>query len=79
MHLWWSGPPRAFDLAERNDRLRAYEIVLREGTPADIESIIDGLLLCEAWSDLVLPPGLRAAWAGLIDRPLIDRFQLAAS
>ena len=55
LHLWWSGPPRTFNLASRPDRLRAYEIVLREGTPRDIEQVIDGVLLCEAWNDLVLP------------------------
>jgi len=79
IHLWWSGPPRTFDLADRQDRLRAYEIVLREGTPDVIESIVDGVLLCEAWPDLVLPPALRAAWARLIPRPLADRAQPAAS
>jgi len=65
-HLWWSGPPRTFDLSRRDDRLRAYEIVLREGTPADIEEIVDEVLLCEAWPDLVLPRSLRSAWAPLI-------------
>ena len=35
-------------------RPRAYEIVLREGTPSD-EGVVDGVLLCEAWPDLVLP------------------------
>lgn len=61
--LWWSGPPRTFELARRGDRLRLYEIVLREGRPADIESVVDGLLLCEAWPDLVLPRRLAATWA----------------
>lgn len=79
IHLWWSGPPRTFDLGERHDRLRVYEIVLREGTPDDIESIVDGVLLCEAWPDLVLPSRLRAAWATLIEQTLADRVQLAAS
>lgn len=64
--LWWSGPPRTFDLARRPDRLRAYEIVLREGRPSDIESVVDGLLLCEAWPDLVLPRRAGDAWAPLV-------------
>lgn len=64
--LWWSGPRRELDLARRDDRLRAYELVLREGAPHDIEDIVDGVLLCEAWDDLTLPRGLRAAWAPLI-------------
>lgn len=65
-HLWWSGPRRELDLAQRNDRLRAYELVLREGTPSDIESIVDGVLLCDAWPDLTLPRPLRSAWATII-------------
>lgn len=64
--LWWSGPSRTFDLARRGDRLRLYEIVLREGRSTDIESVVDGLLLCEAWPDLVLPRRLEAAWAPLV-------------
>lgn len=70
VHLWWSGPPLVFDLSLRSDRLRAYEIVLREGTPADIGSIVDELLLCEAWPDLVLPRELRSAWEPLITAEL---------
>lgn len=65
-HLWWSGPRRELDLAQRSDRLRAYELVLREGSPNDIEGIVDGVLLCDAWPDLTLPRSLRAAWAPLI-------------
>ena len=65
-HLWWSGPPRELDLALRSDRVRAYELVLREGTPRDIEAIVDGVLLCEAWPDLTLPRPLRTAWNPLI-------------
>ena len=53
-------------LPQRKDRLRAYELVLREGTPSDIEAIVDGVLLCEAWPDLTLPRALRAAWTPLI-------------
>lgn len=66
VHVWWSGPERTFDLSVRSDRLRAYEIVLREGAPADIEGVVDGVLLCDAWPDLVLPAELRAAWRDVI-------------
>lgn len=77
VHVWWSGPPRAFDLSVRSERLRAYEIVLREGAPSDIEAVIDGVLLCEAWPDLVLPDELRSAWADLIsgDDTVASRFE----
>lgn len=70
IHLWWSGPPRTFNLAQRPDRLRAYEIVLREGNPQDITSIIDGTLLCEAWPDLILPDPIRQAWQPAIDNAM---------
>jgi transcriptional regulator with XRE-family HTH domain len=69
-HLWWSGPPRTFDLSDRSQRLRAYEIVLREGSPHDISGIVDEVLLCDAWPDLVLPRELRTAWQHLIDEAL---------
>lgn len=69
--VWWSGPPRQFELADRRARCRAYEVVLREGGPSDIESIVDGVLLCEAWSDLVLPRSLRSAWSPLVS-PAVD-------
>ena len=68
LHLWWSGPSRSFDLADRADRCRLYEIVLREGRPEDIESVVDAVLLCEAWPDLVLPRSLAEAWSPLIPR-----------
>lgn len=78
-HLWWSGPPRSFNLALRAERLRIYEILLREGTPADIEQTIDGVLLCEAWTDLVLPRELRAAWNGLVTQHAHEPTKQAAS
>lgn len=66
-HLWWSGPLPSFDLAARDRRIRAYEIVLREGNPDDIGSVVDGTLLCECWADLVLPREMRSAWEPLIN------------
>ena len=53
-------------MALSSDRLRAYELVHREVTPHDIEGIVDGILLCEAWPDLKLPRPLRTAWNALI-------------
>lgn len=70
VHLWWSGPRRIFDLSDRVQRLRAYEVVLREGRPDDIVGVVDGLLLCESWGDLVLPRDLRAAWRHLVEEAL---------
>lgn len=66
-HLWWSGSAASFDLADRSDRARAYELVLREGQPDDIRSLVDGALLIDAWTDLVIPAELRRAWQPIID------------
>jgi hypothetical protein len=50
------------------NRQRAYEIVLREGGPEDIERYVDGALLVDAWDDLLLPKWIRAGWQPLIDQ-----------
>jgi transcriptional regulator with XRE-family HTH domain len=65
--LWWSGTAPTFDLSNREDRARAYELVLREAPPDDIRSIVDGALLVDAWPDLVIPADLRRAWQPTID------------
>jgi transcriptional regulator with XRE-family HTH domain len=67
LHLNWSEPGREFDLADRRQRARAYEIVLREGTPQDIVGYVDGALLVDLWPELVLPISVRRAWQPLID------------
>lgn len=67
-HLHWSGPSRTYRLADRRDRARVYEIVLREGAASDLLAFIDGALLVDVWDDLVLPALLRAAWEPLIAR-----------
>jgi hypothetical protein len=66
LHLNWSAPGRIFDLRSRADRARVYEIVLQEGTAADILAYVDGVLLVDLWEDLVLPRGIRSAWGPLI-------------
>ena len=68
--LNWSDPGRRFRLSERSERARVYEIVLREGTPDDVTTYIDGALLVDLWSELILPRDLRAAWTPLIDHLL---------
>lgn len=67
LHLEWSRPGSSVDLADRRQRARAYEVALREGRPADIESIVDGALLIDLWDELVLPRKLRAAWEPVLD------------
>jgi hypothetical protein len=64
----WSSTDRTVDLADRRNRARCYEAVLREGTPDDIRTYVDGALLIDLWDELVLPPDVRQAWQPLIDR-----------
>lgn len=67
LHIEWSSRRRTVDLADRRQRARIYEVVLREGRPVDIESIVDGALLVDMWNELVLPRRLREAWQPLVD------------
>jgi transcriptional regulator with XRE-family HTH domain len=67
LHLNWSQPGREYDLSDRRQRARVYEIVLREGTGQDISDYVDGALLVDLWPDLILPAELRRAWQPLID------------
>lgn len=69
LHLDWSSRDRSVDLSQRQPRLRAYETILREGRPVDIEQYVDGVLLVDAWDDLVLPRPIRVAWQPVIDQP----------
>jgi transcriptional regulator with XRE-family HTH domain len=73
LSLNWSEPGRRFDLADRGDRARVYEMVLREGQPVDLLTYIDGALLVDLWNELVLPRDVRAAWAPIVDPLLGDR------
>lgn len=73
LHLNWSTPGRRFDLRDRRDRARVYELVLREGTPVDVLAYVDGALLVDLWEDLVLPAAVRSAWAAVVSSPFADR------
>jgi transcriptional regulator with XRE-family HTH domain len=66
LHLNWSDRGRRFDLRDRRQRARVYEIVLREGGPDDVLLYIDGVLLVDLWDELVLPRATRSAWQGVI-------------
>ena len=72
LHLYWSAAPRSFDLRDRTQRAHVYEIVLREGGPTDILTYVDGVLLTELWSDLVLPREVRAAWANPMNQAMTE-------
>jgi hypothetical protein len=67
-HVRWSGPPITYDLADRADRARVYEQVLREGTADDVRFFVDADRLVELWDELVLPPAVREAWTDWIQR-----------
>jgi transcriptional regulator with XRE-family HTH domain len=66
LHLNWSDRGRRFDLRSRHDRARVYEIVLREGGPADVLTYVDGALLVDLWDELVLPVAVRSAWQPVV-------------
>lgn len=68
--LNWSRPGAVFQLSDPRQRARCYEIVLREGAPADLLRFVDGALLVDLWPDLVLPRDVRAAWQPVVDASL---------
>nr|WP_296773425.1 helix-turn-helix transcriptional regulator [Rhodococcus sp. (in: high G+C Gram-positive bacteria)] len=67
LDLNWSSPGQEFRLSDRVERARLYEIVLREGRPADVLRYVDGVLLVDVWPELVVPRDLRAAWESAVD------------
>jgi transcriptional regulator with XRE-family HTH domain len=68
LHLEWSGGDRTKDLADRADRVRVYELVLREGTPDDVLHYVDPTLLLDAFDELNLPAAIRSAWQPVVAR-----------
>jgi transcriptional regulator with XRE-family HTH domain len=69
LRVQWSGPRRSYDLADRDDRRRVYELVLREGTDDDIRRFVRLADLEDLLDELLLPSHVRAAWeAWLHDR-----------
>jgi transcriptional regulator with XRE-family HTH domain len=66
LHLNWSDRGRRYDLGDRRQRARVYEMVLREGGPEDVLAYLDGALLADLWDELVLPQAIRSAWASVI-------------
>jgi len=58
----WSEPAITYDLDDRDDRVRVYEQVLREGDDDDIRRFIVVDDLIDLWDVIVLPPHVREAW-----------------
>lgn len=59
--------PRSYNLADRQERIWAYQRILDDGDPKEIEATIDRVLLCEIWSKLDLTDNVRRAWAPLVE------------
>jgi hypothetical protein len=62
-HVDPTNPRRVYEVDDRAECKYLYEIVLTDGTPADINRLIDQTLLVELWDRLYLPHDVRAAWA----------------
>lgn len=58
---------RRRDLRDRTDRRRLYENLLAEGDQHMIMRWVDGALLVDVWSELVLPEKIRAAWEPAVE------------
>ena len=52
VNVFWSGPDRKWDLANRRQRIQVYEMVLTEGTEDDVRRFIDIDELVRLWPDL---------------------------
>lgn len=66
LHLNWFDRGRHYDMRDRRQRARVYELVLREGGPDDVRAYVDGALLVDLWDELVLPAAIRTAWHGVV-------------
>lgn len=60
--LWWSGEPMTLNLESPTDKIRLYEIVLSEGSAADVEEFISFSELITIWPSLYLPRYVQRAW-----------------
>lgn len=57
-----------WDLSDRTDRARAYEILIRWGLPHSMLRWLDGALLVDLWDELDLPDEIRVSWTPAIVR-----------
>jgi len=69
-HVNWSAPQETWNLADRAERMLAYQLLLAEGGPVDITTFVDGTLLIDLWAELFLPAEIRTAWQPLVDHAL---------
>jgi uncharacterized protein (DUF433 family)/transcriptional regulator with XRE-family HTH domain len=55
-------PQEEWNLKDRTDRRRAYEILIRRGLPQQMIRWLDGALLVDLWDELDLPDPVRKVW-----------------
>ncbi len=56
------GPRRVFDLDRPAQAKAAYRAIVREGTPAVQQALLNREVLVRLWGELVLPDRCRALW-----------------
>jgi hypothetical protein len=61
LHLYW-GPDRWFNLLHRSSLRDVYQMVLEEGSIADIKQYLNHDVLIAIWDDLHLPTRLSNLW-----------------
>lgn len=66
LHVKWSGP-RVYDLDDPQQERVVYQVVLREGTAADVRAFIDVARLRALLPELDLPDAVRSAWTTYFD------------
>ena len=62
LNVYWSSPTRSWNLDDVSERAQVYELVLTEGTDADVRRFISVDELIALWSRLYLPSHVRRAW-----------------
>jgi hypothetical protein len=81
--LYWSGPGRVFDLADRDQALEMYEAVFDAArTEDDLAEFVNGELLAGLWPELALAPRVRRAWEAVhpeLMTPGIEALPVAAT
>ena len=68
LHISWSDPRRSFDLDDRSQLIRAYGLVLAEGTEADVLRFIDPAVLLSIWNELLIPRHVQLTWGAAFSK-----------
>ena len=64
--LFKQTPQSLWDLRDRADRRRLYEMLLALGTPEQMLRWVDGALLVDIWRELEIPRPVRRAWQPVV-------------